>query len=76
MKFTSRLREREEKMKLLSIVALVWISLLLKRAKGEEIGSCGPERSKEFDECFARALMVGKTQTFPKSIREAEKLCS
>lgn len=64
-------------MKLLSIASLAWTFLLWQRGvKGEEIGSCGPERSKEFDECFARALMVGKSQTFPKSIREVEKLCS
>ena len=67
---------QSEKMKLLSIVLLLLTLSLCERIEGEEIGSCGAERSKEYDECFARALMVSKNQTLPSNLPQVEKLCS
>lgn len=41
----------------------------------EEIGTCGSKRSNEFDECFARALMISRNQTLPSNISQVNALC-
>ena len=55
---------------LLSVLVLSVSSVL-----GEEIGTCGSKRSSEFDECFARALMIGRNQTLPNNISQVNALC-
>lgn len=60
-------------MKLFFTFTLLVVSTTL--TSSETVGICGDEKSNEFDECFARALMVSRNQTFPQNLNEVDTLC-
>lgn len=55
---------------------VIIVSLLSSLAHSEQIGSCGLNRANEFEDCFARALMVSDNQTFPENSAQVETMCT
>ena len=66
----------------MSIIRTPWdifgllLALFVFSSRGEVIGSCGSERSTQFDKCFARPFTIGGLNlTFPRNNRQLDTYC-